>query len=103
MSLGLLLTTSPENEDVHTVVRLAETALAQGRSVSLFLMGDGIYNLNVPALRELAERGVEMAVCAHNAAERSFQEPKDFPRLRWGSQYDLAQMTAACDRVLAFT
>lgn len=103
MSLAILLTTSPEHEDVHTVIRLAEAARTTGRSVRIFLMADGIYALNVPKLRELAAHGVEIAVCAHNAAERSFPQPPDFPHLLWGSQYDFAQMTASCERVLAFT
>ena len=102
MTLGILLTTSPEHEDVHTVVRLTRAALAQGRGVRIFLMCDGIYNLELDAFRELAERGAEIAVCSHNAEERHIAEPDGVPNLTWGSQYDFALITAECERVIAF-
>lgn len=100
--LGILLTTSPEHEDVHTVIRLTHAALAQGRAVRIFLMCDGIYNLELNAFRELAERGAEIAVCSHNAGERHIPESEGIPNLRWGSQYDFALITAECERVVTF-
>lgn len=97
--LGILLTTSTESENAHTVVKLAEVAISMGKEVSIFLMCDGVYNINDPRFKALADKGVKVIVCAHNAIERK-QERKDF--VIWGSQYDNATMVKECDRFLAF-
>ncbi len=97
--LGILLTTSPESENTHTVIRLAETALAAGKQVEMFLMCDGVYHLNDPRLEELAKKGVKVAVCAQNCLERKVEKK---PFAVWGSQYDLALLTKEADKFLSF-
>ena len=97
--LGILLTTSTESENTHTVVKLTEAAIVEGVEVQIFLMCDGVYNLNHEKFKELAEKGALVVVCAHNAIERNVGK-KDF--VLWGSQYDLACMVKECDRFLAF-
>ena len=97
--LGILLTTSPESENTFTVIKLSESALASGKDVHIFLMCDGVYNINDPRFKELANNGAKVIVCAHNAIERK-QERKDF--VVWGSQYDNATIVKECDRFLAF-
>lgn len=97
--LGILLTTSPENENTHTVIRLAETALAAGKRVEMFLMCDGVYHLKDPRLEELAQKGVKVAVCAQNCLERKVERR---PFVLWGSQYDLALLIKESDRFLSF-
>ena len=97
--LGILLTTSTESENTHTVVKIAEAAIAIGNEVSVFLMCDGVYNINDPRFKELANKGAKVIVCAHNAIERK-QERKDY--VAWGSQYDNATIVKECDRFLAF-
>lgn len=97
--LGILLTTSPESENTHTVVRLAEAALKAGIAVEMFLMCDGVYHLEDSRLADLSARGVRVVVCAHNAVERKV-ERKDF--VHWGSQYDLASLVKDSDRFLSF-
>ncbi|MGR3310681.1 MAG: DsrE family protein [Candidatus Brocadiales bacterium] len=97
--LGILLTTSTESENTHTVVKLVEAAIAAGKEVSIFLMCDGVYHINDPRFEELARKGAKVVVCAHNAIERK-QERKDF--VVWGSQYDNATIVKECDRFLAF-
>lgn len=97
--LGILLTTSPENENTHTVIRLTEAALAAGTAVEMFLMCDGVYHLNDPRVAELSAKGAKVVVCAHNAIERNV-ERKDF--VHWGSQYDLATLVKESDRFLSF-
>ena len=101
-TLGILLTTSAEHQDVHTVSRLARAAREQGRDVRVFVMCDGVYNLKDPGLRELAARGVQVSVCGQNAEQRHIEPIEDIPNVTWGSQYDFAQITAECDRVIAF-
>ncbi len=97
--LGILLTTSTESENTHTVVKLTEAAIEEGVEVHIFLMCDGVYHLNHEGFKGLAEKGAHVVVCAHNAIERKVGK-KDF--VFWGSQYDLACMVKDCDRFLAF-
>lgn len=97
--LGILLTTSPESENTHTVIRLTEAALSAGVAVEMFLMCDGVYHLNDPRLAELSAKGAKVVVCAHNAIERKV-ERKDF--VHWGSQHDLATLVKESDRFLSF-
>lgn len=97
--LGILLTTSTESENTHTVIRLTEAAIDEGVEVRIFLMCDGVYHLNHEKFEKLAKRGANIVVCAHNAIERKVGK-KDF--VSWGSQYDLACMVKECDRFLAF-
>ena len=97
--LGILLTTSTESENTHTVVKLTEAAINEGMEVDIFLMCDGAYHLNHEELKGLAGKGARVVVCAHNAIERKVDK-KDFAL--WGSQYDLACMVKECDRFLAF-
>ncbi len=97
--LGILLTTSPESENTHTVIRLTEAALTAGIAVEMFLMCDGVYHLNDPRLAGLSAKGAKVVVCAHNAVERKV-ERRDF--VHWGSQYDLATLVKNSDRFLSF-
>lgn len=98
-SLGILLTTPPDAGDLEAVIGLGEAALAGGRRVRIFVMYEGVRHLNDPRFLELADKGAEIAVCAHNAIERAIEQP---PGVVWGGQYDLATMVAECDRFLAF-
>lgn len=99
LKLGILLTTTPENENTHTVVKLAEAALATGKAVSIFLMCDGVHNLQDKRFTSLIDKGVNVAVCAHNAEQRGVAQREG---VVWGSQYDLASIVEESDRFLAF-
>ncbi|HEU5395199.1 MAG TPA: DsrE family protein [Candidatus Methylomirabilis sp.] len=109
MTFGFLLTTSPERADARTVVRLAEAALEAGHRVELFLMNDGVYNVvAVPKhpvsgdFVRLMEAGAAITVCATNTGPRGVTKDAALPGVRFGSQYDHAQMVARADRVLTF-
>jgi len=70
--LGILLTTSPENENTYTCIRLAEAALATAREVHIFLMCDGVYNIYHKGFIALREKGDmvpyrDMLSMTHNA------------------------------------
>ena len=101
-TLGIQLTTSTESEDAHTVIQLTRAALAKGHTVRLFVMCDGIYNLQNESFQALAREGASISVCGHNAAQRHIEPIEDVPNLEWGSQHDFAKITAECDRVVVF-
>jgi sulfur relay (sulfurtransferase) complex TusBCD TusD component (DsrE family) len=98
--LGLLLTTSPEREHTHTVLKLAEAAIARRVDVEIFIMCDGVHNAIAPRFKALVEKGVGIVLCSHNLGER--HRPKIEGVIVCGSQYDHAQLVHEVDRYLAF-
>ncbi len=97
MRLGIMLTSGFESEDVRTVRKLAEAAVAAGHKVRLFLMDDGIFNIKT--LQDLTGRGVEIAVCTHNVMQRGM------PRMDgvlYGGQNDWAEIVNESDKVVVF-
>ena len=99
MKLGILLTTSPEHENTNTVIELSKAAIKQDTSVSIFLMADGAYNSVFEPFQNLIELGVEITLCAHNAAQRKVEVVEN---LEYGSQYDLATIIKESDRFISF-
>jgi len=97
--LGLLLTTSPEHANTNTVIRLARAALEKGVEVRIFLMCDGVFNINYLPFLKLTDRGAHICLCQQNLNER-FQDEAD--EIIMGSQYDLAQNIREIDKLLAF-
>ncbi|TAN46457.1 MAG: hypothetical protein EPN24_01145 [Candidatus Methanoperedens sp.] len=99
MKLGILLTSSPENENTNTVIEISRAAREKGHKVSIFLMYDGVYNVHKKEFAELAGKGVSIAVCAMNAEQRSVQKVEG---ILFGSQYDLACIAGDVDRFISF-
>ncbi len=99
MKLGILLTTSPENENTSTVIALSRAARDQGHEVSIFLMYDGVYNVNKKEFVELAGKGVNIAVCALNVEQRKISRVEG---ILFGSQYDHACIASDADRFISF-
>ena len=99
MKLGILLTSSPENENTNTVIEISRAAREQGHEVSIFLMYDGVYNVQKKEFTQLADKGVRIAVCALNAEQRSVQKLEE---ILFGSQYDHACIAGNVDRFISF-
>ncbi|RJP75147.1 MAG: hypothetical protein C4532_00975 [Candidatus Abyssobacteria bacterium SURF_17] len=97
--LGILLTTSPENTNTNTVIKLAEAALKKQMEVRVFLMCDGVFNVNHPPFLSLLDKGAHVCLCQQNLNER-FQDEGNGIIL--GSQYDFACNVRDVDRLLAF-
>ena len=97
--LGLLLTTSPEHANTNTVIKLAEAALEKGVEVRIFLMCDGVLNINHISFLKLTDKGGQICLCQQNLNER-YQDAADDIKL--GSQYDFAQNVHEVDKLLAF-
>jgi sulfur relay (sulfurtransferase) complex TusBCD TusD component (DsrE family) len=99
MKLGILLTTSPENENTNTVIEISKAAREEGHEVSIFLMYDGVYNVNKKEFAELAGKGVDIAICAFNAEQRNVGK---IDGILFGSQYDHACIANDVDRFISF-
>jgi sulfur relay (sulfurtransferase) complex TusBCD TusD component (DsrE family) len=98
--LGILLTTSPENEDMHTVINLCEAALAQGKEVQLFMMCDGVYSSYCSQLTGLIPKGVKISQCHHNSEERKIHEEGN--PVQSASQYIFSGIIGEVDRLITF-
>lgn len=99
--LGILLTTSPENEDLHTVINLCEAAIAEGKEVQLFMMCDGVYGSYCGQLTDLVPKGVKISQCHHNAEERKIHEEEGGP-VASASQYIFSGIISDVDRLITF-
>ncbi len=99
MKLGILLTSSPENENTSTVISLCRAARGQGHEVSVFLMYDGVYNVHKKELTALVDIGVNIALCAMNAEQRKVGKVDG---ILFGSQYDHACIAGGVDRFISF-
>ncbi len=99
MKLGILLTTSPENENTNTVISISSAAREQGHEVSIFLMYDGVYNIQKKEFTALIEKGVNIAVCAFNVEQRNIARVDG---ILFGSQYDHACIASEVDRFISF-
>jgi predicted peroxiredoxin len=99
MKLGILLTTSPENENTNTVIAISRAAREQGHEVSIFLMHEGVYNIHKKEFSELLDKGVNIAVCALNVEQRKVSKVDG---ILFGSQYDHACIAGDADRFISF-
>ncbi len=97
--LGILLTTSPEHSNTNTAIKLAEAALQKGVEVRIFLMCDGVLNINHLPFLYLTDKGADICLCQQNLNER-FQDEVD--GIVMGSQYDFACSVRDAERVLSF-
>lgn len=97
--LGILLTTSPEHANTSSVIRLAKAALDKHIEVRIFLMCDGVFNVNDISFLKLLDHGADICLCQQNLNER-FQDEAD--GIKMGSQYDLACNIRNIDRLVAF-
>jgi sulfur relay (sulfurtransferase) complex TusBCD TusD component (DsrE family) len=110
LAVGILLTTSPEHQNTHTVCQLADALLSAGHTVDLFLMDDGVYNLlsapkastAVPLLQAAQSKGMKIALCTQSAENRGLSEKTCLPGAEWRSQHALSKMVAGSDRFLTF-
>jgi len=107
MKLGILLTTSPENQNSHTVTNLAGAACEAGHEVELFLMDDGVYNIvkDVPVSLKFAElmtKGASCALCGHTAEDRGVKKEACITGVKFAGQYELAVLVNEADRFLTF-
>ena len=107
MKLGMLLTTSPENQNSEIVLNLSSATLEAGHKVEIFFMDDGVYNAargNSISSRfaELITKGASLALCGHTAEVRGVEKEDCLQGVKYAGQYELACMVNETDRFLTF-
>ncbi len=101
MKLGLMLASPPERPEPEQVRRLALESLRRGEDVYLYLIDDGVRNLDQPGLAELRQKGVKLFACAYGAKKRGIAWDPD--QAAFSGLTVLLDVITGCDRFLAFT
>ena len=68
--LGLLLSTSPDHPNLGTCLGLGGAALDDGVDVYLYLVDDGVRNIDDERILDLGRRGAKLFVCAYGCQRR---------------------------------
>ena len=97
--LGILLSTPPESPDLETVTNLSIAALEQGIEVYLYLLDDGVLNLDHPCVEGLRTKGVRLFCCAYAAQKRNIQRSD---KAVFGGLFVLSNLMKTCDQFVAF-
>ena len=68
--LGIMLSTPPEHKNRKMVAFLANEAVQQGIETYIYLIDDGVYNIDHPEMNALENCGVKLFACAYGAQQR---------------------------------
>ena len=68
--LGILLSTGPDHPNVGTCLGLARTAVARGVHLYLYMIDDGVANIDDDRFLELGRQGARLFVCAYGCQRR---------------------------------
>jgi sulfur relay (sulfurtransferase) complex TusBCD TusD component (DsrE family) len=101
--LAVVVSTPGETGELDAAMALCRAGAAAGAEVSLFVMAEAVAALPARRARlaELADEGIELAVCAASASAAGLGEAD--VGLPLGGQDDHAAMVSRADRVVAFT
>jgi hypothetical protein len=68
--LGVLLSTGPDHPNLGTCLALSREALDRGVDLYLYLIDDGVANIDDDRILELGRRGAKLFVCAYGCQRR---------------------------------
>ncbi len=100
--LGLLLSTDPDHPNAATVYQLSKTALANGVDTYLYLIDDGVKNLQDPRFPQLAAEGLKLFVCAYGCQQHHISTDGYGKEVTFCGLVILSNIIDGCDRFLAF-
>jgi len=98
--LGILLSTPPEHQNLRTAVGLANEALLQKMDTYLYLIDDGVKNLELPEIASLSKKGVKLYICAYGAQQHGI--PVSNKAIFCGL-VALSNLVKGCDRFVSFS
>ncbi len=96
--LGLLLSTDSKHPNSQTALGLIQEALSQRVGVYLYLIDDGVTNIQDEAFSHLSEKGVKLFVCAYSCQRRNI--PRD-SRFTYCGLVVLSELVNTCDRFIS--
>lgn len=97
--LGLLLSTPPEHQNLQTVVSLVEESLNQNIVPYLYLIDNGVKNVDLPVFFDLSRRGLKLFACAYGA--QRYGIPVSNKAVFCGLVV-LSDLIKGCDRFVVF-
>jgi len=97
--LGVLLSTSPENENLEKVIFLLNEAVHEGVTAYLYFIDDGVLNIGLPEIDALADSGVHLFACAYGAGRRGVAPHQ---KVVFAGLVVLADIIKGCDPFLSF-
>ena len=100
--LGILLSRPPEHSHAHTVTKLSEEARAAGVEVYLYLIDEGVKNLQNTQLLNLTTSGVKLFVCAYGCQQHNISTDGYGKEVNFCGLVILSNIINGCDRFLAF-
>jgi predicted peroxiredoxin len=68
--LGILLSTPPDHPNLETCLGLSREALSRGADVYLYMIDDGVRNIDDDRILELGRHGAKLFVCAYGCQRR---------------------------------
>ena len=68
--LGMLLSTDPQHPNLETGLALARAALDRGVDLYLYLVDDGVRNIDDDRVLALGRHGAKLFVCAYGCQRR---------------------------------
>jgi sulfur relay (sulfurtransferase) complex TusBCD TusD component (DsrE family) len=99
-SLGLLLSTGPENPNIETALGLSNAALKAGKDVYLYLIDEGVLTVDDPRFAPLRASGLKLFACAYGAQQRGV--PRKDEKATYCGLVVLSNIVSSCDRFVAF-
>ncbi|MCH8041323.1 MAG: DsrE family protein [Nitrospinae bacterium] len=100
--LGLLLSTPPSNPNAETVIRLSEEALRSEVDLYLYLIDEGVKNLENPRILNLASSGAKLNVCAYGCQQHHVSTDGYGTEVAFCGLVVLSQIINGCDQFVAF-
>jgi tRNA 2-thiouridine synthesizing protein D len=97
MNLLIVLASNPYFHDFNTAVKMARASVKRNHKTKIFFMGNGIYSILRPEIKELADSGVKVYYCAHNAEQRKVK-PEEWAES--SSMYGLSKLITEADKVI---
>ncbi|MFQ5598279.1 MAG: DsrE family protein [Nitrospiria bacterium] len=97
--LGILLSTPPEHPNLQTVLSLVKEALRQQVAIYLYLVDEGVKNINLPEIAALPAAGAKLFVCAYGAQRRNIAIHGEAVSC---GLVVLSDLVKGCDRFIAF-
>jgi len=98
-SLGLLLSTGPENANLDAALSLSGAALKSGKDVYLYLIDEGVLTVGDPRFEPLRRAGLKLFACAYGAQQHGV--PREEEKATYCGLVVLSNIVSSCDRFVA--
>jgi len=101
--VGLLLALPPSHDSAQIVHGLAQAALDGGHDVYLYLIDEGVKNLDSTLYQQLAQSGAKLFACAYGCQQHHVSTKNLDPSISLSGLVVLSGIIDACEPFLSFT